>query len=367
MILERYIYREILSKLAWILGLLLLVIASHRFVGFLADAASGDLPSDFILSMLGMKLLAMLPRILPMTLFLSVILALSRLSRDRELTVVSSAGVRDRFLMFTVLKFVLLFAVVQAGISFYLAPWAESGVENLKDRARAESDISGIGPGQFKEFSRGERVVYVRELADDGETMQGVFLQVRQENGTGVVKADSARYRFDPRTGSRYALFEDGRRYVGQPGMQDYEITRYRTYGVLLEQGTPQSTGRRLEEYSNAELWKLQRPRYKAELQWRVSYVLMVLLLPLLAVAMNRFAFSEQRYTPLFVAILAYFVYSNLLGISKTLMVHDDFPLYLGLWWVHGLLLLVIVALMESHSLERWYKTRFKHRGGNSS
>ncbi len=361
MILERYIYSEILSRLAWIIGLLLLVLASHRFVDYLSDAAAGRLPSNLIFQMLAMKLLAMLPRLLPVALFLSVILALSRLSRDRELTVVSSAGVRDRFQLFAVFKFSLVFAAGLTGISFYMAPWAETELESLKDRANAEADLSGIAPGQFREFQQGDRVVYVRDIGADSDAMRGVFLQVRQTNGIAVVKSNRARYRIVPETGSRYVLFEDGRRYLGQAGMQDYEITRYRTYGVLLEQGKPESTGRRLEEYATGELWELERPRYKAELQWRLSYVITAVLLPLLAVAMNRFAFSEHRYTPLFVAILVYFIYSNLLGITKTLMVHEGFPLYIGLWWVHGLLVAVIMVLMEFHAVQRWYKSRTRH------
>ena len=61
MILERYIYREILEKLLWILGLLLLILASNRFVGFLADAADGELPGELVLQMLSMKMLARKP------------------------------------------------------------------------------------------------------------------------------------------------------------------------------------------------------------------------------------------------------------------------------------------------------------------
>lgn len=363
MILERYIYREILSRLAWIIGLLTLVLASHRFVDYLGDAAAGQLSGDLIFQMLAMKMAAMLPRFLPAALFLSVILALSRLSRDRELTVVSSAGVRDRFVLLAVMKFSLVFSVAIAVISFYFAPVAEARLEALKARAMAESDISNISPGQFREFSGGDRVVYVEGLSLDGSTMREVFLRVQQDNNRmGVVKSDSARYRVMPESGSRYVLFEDGYRYVGRPGRRDYEITEYRTYAVMLERGEPRNTGRRLEEYGTRELWRLERPRYKAELQWRLSYVITTLLLPVLAVAMSRFAFSEQKYTPIFVAILIYFVYSNLLGISKTLMVHDDFPLWIGMWWVHALLLLTIVVLFEIQRLQYWFR-RLTGRG----
>ena len=43
MIITRYIHKEILQKLAWIVGLLILIFASNKFVGFLSDAAEGAL------------------------------------------------------------------------------------------------------------------------------------------------------------------------------------------------------------------------------------------------------------------------------------------------------------------------------------
>lgn len=363
MILERYIHSEILSKLAWIAGLLLIILGSHRFVGYLADAAEGQLPSNLIFQMLAVKLLSMLPKLLPIALFISVILALSRLNRDRELTVVASAGVADRFQLFAVFRFAVVFSLLVGAISFYLAPWAELRLRDLNDQAEVESDVTGLRAGQFKEFNEGDKVVYVQRLDPDGRHMHGVFLQVQQQHGTGVVKADSARYLTRPDSGSRYVLFQHGRRYLGEPGTLDYRVSDYRTYGVLLEQGDQKASARRLEAISTRELWGSKRPRYQAELQWRVSYVLTALLLPLLAVALSRSSGADQRYTPLFIAILVYFLYSNLLGISKTLMVRAELPFYLGLWWVHGLLLLVIVILLQLRSLRFWLG-RLRRRAG---
>ena len=353
MILERYIQREILSKLVWIIGILILVLTSHRFVDYLADAAAGKLPSDLIIKMLLMKMVAMLPRLLPVALFLSVIIALARLSRDKELVIVSSAGIADRFQLLTVFKFSLAFSVLIFIVSFIISPWAEGKVGDLKQRAQVESDITGLSAGQFKEFSRGDRVVYVEKLGSGKESMQGVFLQVRQKKKLGVLKSDSAHYYIKPETGSRYILFQNGRRYVGRPGRLDYEITRYRTYGVLLEQGEQAAVARSMDSLPSRELLGSGLPSHEAELQWRLSYVVAALILPLLAVALNRYAFGDQRYTPIFMGILIYFVYSNFLGISRTLLKRGDIPAYVGLWWVHLTLLVIAVVLLNLHRIRR--------------
>jgi len=57
LILERYIYREILSKLGWILIFLVLILSSDRFVDYLSDAAAGTLPNHLIFQILMMKII----------------------------------------------------------------------------------------------------------------------------------------------------------------------------------------------------------------------------------------------------------------------------------------------------------------------
>lgn len=370
MILKRYIHSEILSKLTWIVGLLILILSSQRFVGYLADAAEGHLPSNLLFDMLGMKILSMLPDLLPVALFISVILAMSRLNRDRELIVVTSAGVAERFQLYAVLRFALVYSLLVAGIAFYLAPWAELRLRDLNDMAKVESDVTGLRAGQFKEFSQGNRVVYVQKLTKDKRAMRNVFVQVQQPGGSSVLKAGSARYLTKSETGSRYVVFHNGHRYVGTPGELNYRITHYRTYGVLLEQGVKEASARRLEAYSTPELWRLKdsspspvrRMWYHTELQWRLSYVLTSILLPLLGVALCRAGGADQRYTPLLIAILIYFIYNNLLGISKTLMVRRELSVYTGLWWVHGLLAVVILILLKERRIRFWYR-QFRKRG----
>ena len=358
MILERHIHREILEKAGWILGLLLLVLASNRFVEYLADAASGKLPAELILHMLGMKVLAMLPKVLPIGIFLAVMLAMSRMARDKELVVMYSAGISGNFQMATVARLAGRYAVLVLAVSFFLAPWAEGRVQELRDRAEVESDVTGIAAGQFREFSKGDRIVYVERLARDGELMEDVFLQVRERNRLGVLTSDRARFETDPRTGSRYVRFEDGRRYLGLPGALNYQVTEYRAYAVLLQQGTPGTATDELEAIPTLQLLRQTSPAHLAELQWRLSAIIAALLLPLLGVAMNRFSFNEHRYAPVFVAVAIYFIYSNLLGISKTLCKRDQLPALIGLWWVHLLLVGVLFLILHLPGLRRWLRQR---------
>lgn len=353
MILRRYIQKEIVEKLGWILGLLLLILTSNRFVDYLSDAAAGQLPSELIFQMLMMKMLATLPKLMPIAVFIAVILGMSRLTRDKEITIIRSSGMTFRFQFMSVLQFAFVFSCIVFIVGFYIAPWAEQNVGLLKERARSESDITGMKAGKFKEFSEGDRMVYVERLSADEEYMQNVFLQVRQDNNLGVLNSSSAKYEFTERSGSRYILFKDGRRYIGSPGELNYQITRYRTYAVLIDEGNAGVVHSKLEAVPSASLFNSDNPKYVAELQWRISLVLSTLLLPLLAVALSRYSFSDQRYLPIFVCIAIYFIYSNLLGVSKTLLKRDDISSYLGLWWVHLLLVAITLFLFYLPDLKK--------------
>lgn len=349
MILERYIHREVMEKLLWLTGLLVLIITSHRFVDYLADAAAGRIPGDLILKLLLMKVLALFPRLLPAAIFFAVILALTRMSSDKELLIMSGAGISGVHQLVYVFKFALTFAIFVFFISNFVSPWAEERVDQLKIQARQEADIAGISAGRFKEFSRGDRVVYVQDLSEDRQIMNKVFLQVREKNRFGVLSSDTARFYQDSKTDGRYVLFENGHRYLGKPGKVDYQIIDFRTYAVLLDRGNNVSDERKPESVHSFDLFASDDPDWIAELQWRASFVIATLLLPLLAVMLNKLSFGDNRYILMIIGILTYFIYSNLISISKTLLTREEIPPYIGIWWVHVLMLLFIMILFRMH------------------
>jgi lipopolysaccharide export system permease protein len=343
MILKRYIYTEIGEKLFWMLGLLILVLTSHRFVDYLEDAASGLIPTDLILSMLVMKILAILPRVLPVAIFMSVILAITRLSSDRELTIINGTGLSPHFQYKTIFTFSLFFSFLIFICSFYISPWADNEVHKLGNQALLESEITGISAGRFREFNNGERVVYVKDIEGNGAKMDEVFLQVLEDDKLSLLASASARVKYEENTGSRYILFENGNRYVGTPGMLDYQITEYQSYGVLIEQEVRQEESIRLESIPTHELIGSDQVDHLAELQWRMSYVIAGLLLPILALVLNKLSFGDNRYISIIIGLLIYLIYSNLLSIAKTLLERGDIPAVIGLWWVHLILFFIIV------------------------
>ena len=309
-----------------------------------------------VFKMLWLKMLASQPTLLPLAIFLAVILAYARLSRDNELAILATSGVGKLEQMKIVSRLAVYLCLIVAGVTFYAAPWSESRIVQLRIDAKKDADISGISAGKFKEFSNGERIVYVESISEDKRTMENVFLQIKQQQELGVLTSNTARFDVNEETGQRFIIFENGRRYLGEPGTLDYQVTDYEIYGVLIETEDDEVVISKLDAVPTGVLLVSNLPGHQAELQWRISLVLACIFLSLLAVLLNQYSLGQKPYLLLFISVLAYFVYSNLLGISKTLLKRNEISSYIGLWWVHLLLILIIIFLYYSPVLNQLRK-----------
>jgi lipopolysaccharide export system permease protein len=83
-----------------------------------------------------------------------------------------------------------------------------------------------------------------------------------------------------------------------------------------------------------------------AELQWRISVPLSTLILAIFAVPLSRSQPRQGRYGRLGVGLLVFIVYLNLLSAGKVWVERETVPAAVGLWWVHGLMLGIAMAML---------------------
>jgi lipopolysaccharide export system permease protein len=330
---------------------LLLVFTANKFVDYLGDAASGRIPADFVFRLLWLRMLAMQTEVLPMLIFLAVILAFARLNQDNELAVLAAAGIGKRQQLKIVLRFTLVFSLLVAFIAFFAAPWAKMNISKLKIQAWQEANITGLTEGKFKEIGKGNSVVYIEDISTDKNVMKKVFLQIQDKDKNNVVRSDSAYFDVDKESGNRFIVFKNGRRYLGQPGTQDYQITEYEKYAALVQVNDDKSEVSSTEATATYLLLGSKNPKHRAELQWRISSIVICVLLAILGVLLNQYPFGQKPFTLLLVGILIYFIYNNLLSISRTLLEKEHVPSYLGVWWVHTLLILAVLIIYNYQTI----------------
>src|SRR5690625_2571436 len=160
LIIDRYIITEILKPLGVICGVLAVIFGAWSLSLYLGDALAGQLPTDTVLVLVGLKVLIALEVLIPISLYFSTVLTMGRLHSDAEMTALAAAGVsRNRILRTVAIAGVVLAAGVGC-LSLFARPWAYTQSYLIKARAAASIDLARITPGTFFAGPRDRVIIF---------------------------------------------------------------------------------------------------------------------------------------------------------------------------------------------------------------
>ncbi len=346
MVVQRYLIKEVLQTLLAVLAVLLLIFLGRHFARYLAEAASGELPAELIFRLLTTLTLSSSVLLVPFAFYIAVLLAFGRLYRDNEMTALAAAGMGTSRVLRPIMVLSLAVAGMVAGLSLLVSPWAVEQGMQLREQAEAQSELSTISAGQFREIGMGQSVFYIESLSADKKLMNHVFVQNSTASGDDLFVANNGYQYTNAQSGDSFLVLLDGRRYEGNVGAEHFRIHEYAKASVRMEQKGMQPHARKRDAQSTRALLASDDVLDKAELQWRISMPISALLLGLLAVLVSRTSPREGRYARLFGAILIYIIYNNLMGVARNWLQHGDVSPALGMWWVHALLILATTGLL---------------------
>ncbi|MFN4065173.1 MAG: LptF/LptG family permease, partial [Parazoarcus communis] len=124
MIFRRALLREFTHAAAAVFVALFAILITTVLIRLLGQAAGGRVPADAVLALIGFGALTELPIVLTLTVFIAVLLSLSRSYRDSEMVVWFASGVPLTAWIGPVLRFAVPLALVIAGVTLFLGPWA---------------------------------------------------------------------------------------------------------------------------------------------------------------------------------------------------------------------------------------------------
>jgi len=358
-ILSRYTIRLILTYLAGVMVIVVAIFMVLHVTGFLSDAAEGELPAGLLLQLLTLRTIMALPSLLPVGLYVAVLLGLGRLYDDNEMTALATCGIPPRRIYTAVIGFSVCAALLAGGLSFWIRPWAAVTFHEIRDQAIRDAGIGQIKAGRFYELKgAAEQAVFAqaRSAVDPG-VVENVFVQQRDADGLSVLSAARASEVVDAQLGYRFIRLFDGYRYDFGTDSKHVEVTRYEQLVIRtpLEETFPEQD----HSLSALALARSSDPEDAAELQWRIASPVSALLLVLLAIPISRINPRRAQYARLFVAIVLYVGYSQMLGTVKKWVANGVWPTLPGTWIVHALCLATALALLAAHHLadggaERW-------------
>jgi lipopolysaccharide export system permease protein len=338
-VLDKMIAQDLLKTLLAVLTVIVVIIVSRKFIKILDKAIEGQVSTETLLTILGLKTIVASIDFLPVALFMAVLMVLGRMYRDQEMSAVSSAGGGAGTIYRAVFLLVLPLSILAVGLSLYVAPWAEAKGDSLVHQDEESADLRGIAAGKFSEYSQGDLVFYVEKISKD-KKMHKVFVQDRQHSTVGIINAETARLQDFPE--GRFIIFEQGERVQGQPGTLNYIIEQFVEYAVRIEDKRAVRFDKpNRQAIAIDSLWASREMPDIAELQRRLSIPSGILLLSFVAVPLAQISPRGGVYGNMLMGFLIYFSYGNLIRVSQSWVMNETIPAWLGGFGVNFLLLLI--------------------------
>jgi len=358
MIFLRAAQREFANPAGAVVVALFAILVTVVLIRLLGQAAGGRLPSEAVLALIGFGAVAQLPVVLSLTVFVAVLLSLTRCYKDSEMVVWFASGVPLTAWIRPVLHFAVPAVVVIAGAALFLAPWAQLKSTEYKERANAQDDAARVAPGVFRESARSQRVFFVEVGADPSGRVHNVFVSSVQDGRSGVTVAKEGYTRVEA-NGDRFVVLEKGRRYEGVPGSADYRVLEFEEYAVRLEEAEGPGAPAPPRTLSPQELLAKPTPANLAELSYRIGLPMAALVLALLAIPLSFVNPRAGRTHNLILALLTYLIYTNAISVCQAWVAGGQMGFQLALWAPHLVMAVVLVALFYRRlSVYRFWRRR---------
>jgi lipopolysaccharide export system permease protein len=335
MVFDSTVRKELARGFGATLVVILTIVLTNALIRSVGQAASGVVAPQDVVLLLGYVTLAQLPMLLALSLFVAVVVALSRMYRESEMIIWFASGVGIGRFVRPVLRTAWPVITVVAVLVFVVWPWGNRASLELRERYQQRGDLSRVTPGVFQTSSDGSRVFFVERESLDGVNARNVFILTRSGETESVTTARAGR--LETEGADRYLVLERGQRNSADLASGNRVQASFQRYRVLAdERAARASDSRAPRTVSTANLLANPTARHQGELAWRIGLVLGAANLLLLGIAL---AASQPRRASnwnLLFALLAFVVYYNLINLTQAWVASGRLGLGAALVALHG-------------------------------
>jgi lipopolysaccharide export system permease protein len=358
-LIDRYLARSIAVPLigSLILAAMLLVLDKMlRLFQYVVDAGG---PVSVVWRMLANLLPEYLSLGIPIGLMLGILLAFRKLALSSELDALRGIGISFGRMLRIPYFYAIPLMALNLAIVGYLEPWSHYRYEGLRFDLKSGALGAAIKVGEFNHL--GHRLTLrIDRSENNGTQLQGIFVQMDDKNGM-TVAATAERGRFlatdDPDT----ILFRlvKGRLVQDSPKFPTPRTLSFETYDLpvslpVIDQfrrrGGSQSDELYLHELAMRGYGGTAPDRHamleaRADLNFRLVEVVMMLLLPLLAVALAVPPKRSSSSLGIFLSIVTVVAYHKVNQYAQQMAAQGRVDAIIALW-VPFLLLGVMIVWM---------------------
>jgi len=367
-ILTRYILREVLSYA--VLGgvMFTFILFTTRLGSILEIFVRGSASFADIVRLIAYFLPEALVVTIPMAVLVGILLGLSRLAADSEITAMRAAGM-GAFDFVRIISLVSLGALLLGlANSLYLLPHSAAALLQLEDRLKYAQASFAVEPRVFDEDFK-NTVLYVQEVrpGTGAALWRHVFIADLTEPASPRITTAAQAVVTTEGPGDLHLLLKDGGEHqISDTDPNQYNIETFATADLPMQSNAQDDThisrsNTHVEALSLSELraraslsdgfngTKLSRP-YRIELNKRFSYPLACLVLMLVGVPLGLSSKRGGKSTGFVLTILLVFGYYLLSSIGVALASQGKVSPLLGVWGANILFALAGFILLQQMS-----------------
>lgn len=362
MIFRRALLRELGTTSLAVFLVLLVITLTTGLIRLLGRAALGKIPANEVLAFLGFSSVQYMPVLLSLSLFIAILMTMTRKYRDSEMIIWFSSGVSLMAWVRPVLGFALPLVLTIALLSLVLAPWAVTRSEQFKRQIEARDEVALATPGVFRESRSAERVFFIEKGGDKLAEVANVFVHTFERGQIGTIVARHG-YEEVAENGDRFLVLVNGRRYEGAPGSAQYRIVEFERYVVRIDPRAAKAPALSTKARSTLELVRSGQASDLGELAFRIGLPVSALILVLLAIPLSFVNPRSGRSLNLILALLIYATYSNFLSVTQAWIARGRIGFAVGLLGVHVFMLAILMLLfyhrLSVYSIFRFHRPHF--------
>ena len=353
-IVSKYLIRNLIVFLFAIFFIVSLLVFGNQFVLTVQESVEHGIPVIELAPLIGYNMVRDFPIILTLSLFLAIILSISQLYKNSEAIVMNSVGLSERnFIGFiqpvVIFSFILIFC-----LTIFIVPWAKQQKSLAEDKTVNASEFSFITEGRFESFKNGEIVFYAAESlitdSDQEQDMEEIFIYSTGSGSPIIVLANEAKKYTDAQSKSVYLRLKDGIRYEGLPGDKNINVTNFDLYDLEIVSGKVQKSlisFSEIEEIRSIDLLSQGNLLANAEMQWRFSQPISILLLSVFGVFLGKSSPRTGKGINLIIGVVVFMLYNNGLLVAKNSIESGQLSPIIGMWSIHLFVLLFLIIFYQ--------------------
>lgn len=214
-IIDKYILKTFLITFTVVFVILFFIFILQTVWLLIAELAGKDLDTSMVFKFLLFSMPRLVPLVLPLSILLASIMSFGDLSENYELAAMKSAGISLRRALQPLFLFVVILSIAAFLFANSVIPYAEYKFINFRKNIAQAKPALAIAEGQFSDVGV-YNIKVNKKSGENGENLTGITIHKKSELGDGsriVIKAKKGKLVSSKDSNTLQLILNDGNYY----------------------------------------------------------------------------------------------------------------------------------------------------------